>query len=124
METDRNMMRSVDALRICMGLIADLEIAQHRPQNMPLEDYAVMCQRQTLSLVRDIRVLLWPVYYRMLTPHEQRLTPTADSFRHLTIEDAIASREAMREHLAQERAREAAPAHEAQPPVKRQRDDQ
>ena len=91
---------------------------------MPLEDYAVMCQRQTLSLVRDIRVLLWPVYYRMLTPHEQRLTPTADSFRHLTIEDAIASREAMREHLAQERAREAAPAHEAQPPVKRQRDDQ
>ena len=90
---------------------------------MPLEDYAVMCQRQTLSLVRDIRVLLWPVYYRMLTPHEQRLTPTADSFRHLTIGDAVAGREAMREHLAQERAREAAPAHEAQPPVKRQRDD-
>ena len=112
METDRNMMRSVDALRICMGLIADLEIAQHRPQNMPLEDYAVMRQRQTLSLVRDIRVLLWPVYYRMLTPQEQRLTPTADDFRQVTIGDAVAGREAMREHLAQHRAREAAHANQ------------
>ena len=91
---------------------------------MPLEDYAVMRQRQTLSLVRDIRVLLWPVYYRMLTPQEQRLTPTADDFRQVTIGDAVAGREAMREHLAQQRAREAAPAQEAQPPVKRQRDDQ
>ena len=31
METDRNIMRSVDALRICMGLIADLEIAVLQP---------------------------------------------------------------------------------------------
>ena len=31
METDRNMMRSVDALRICMGLVADLEIAALQP---------------------------------------------------------------------------------------------